>query len=130
MRHVLVGRLTEQIFGACRRENTLTVVRVQLVSALGAAHGVLGFAHVASHVSVRVVLDEQLASLRVCGQSTNTALKWNLIGIIVPEISIYYSLFLDNIFDSIASKKYTFWLELREGEGRGLGRRGLCPHSE
>lgn len=41
---------------------------MQLVSALGSAHGVLGFAHVASHVSVRVVLDEQLAGLGVCGQ--------------------------------------------------------------
>lgn len=61
-------RLTEQIFEACRPENTLTVVRVQLVSALGSAHGVLDFAHVGSHVSVRVVLDEQLASLRVWGQ--------------------------------------------------------------
>lgn len=61
-------QLTEQIFEARRPENTLTVVRMQLVSALGSAHGVLGFAHVASHVSVRVVLDEQLASLRVCGQ--------------------------------------------------------------
>lgn len=54
-------RLPEQIFEARRRENILTVVRVQLVPALGSAHGVCGFAHVASHVSVRVVLDEQLA---------------------------------------------------------------------
>lgn len=61
-------RMTEQIFQACRPEKTLTVVRMQLVSALGSAYGVLDFAHVTSHVSIRVVLDEQFTSFRVCGQ--------------------------------------------------------------
>lgn len=72
MRHALgellrmVGWLSKYLKPAGHK--TLTVVRVQLVSALGSAHGILGFTHVASHVSVRVVLDEQLARLRVCKQ--------------------------------------------------------------
>lgn len=45
---------------------TLTVVCVQCVFTLGLADGVLGLAHVAPDVGVRVVVYQQLAGLRVC----------------------------------------------------------------
>lgn len=84
-------RLTEQIFEPRRGGNTLTVVRVQLVSALGSAHGVLGFAHVASHVSVRVVLDEQLAGLGVCGQRWEVTQVQVLCYSTEVDLSVVYS---------------------------------------
>lgn len=45
---------------------TLTVVCVQRIFTLGSADGVLGLAHVAPDVGVRVVVYQQLAGLRVC----------------------------------------------------------------